>query len=176
MFKKHIIFQILYIIVGPLCPASLKRFVFYKVPPSDKHSLLWLASLTQCIVIGRTPQALRNVTPLSIIASFKFQNKSKDRDRNRVAWQTVMMLVCVYTQAVVKKADSTVMWSCLCPLSLAHTRAHTHSGPDLCTGMLLHVVARNLLPELTREFINKIVLQLKSYMTFSQRGSWSSST
>ncbi len=40
MFKKHIIFQILYIIVGPLCPASLKRFVFYKVPPSDKHSLL----------------------------------------------------------------------------------------------------------------------------------------
>ncbi len=41
MFKKHIIFQILYIIVGPLCPASLKRF---KSPPSDKRSLLWLAS------------------------------------------------------------------------------------------------------------------------------------
>ncbi len=40
MFKKHIIFQTLYIIVGPLCPASLKRFVFYKVPPSDKRSLL----------------------------------------------------------------------------------------------------------------------------------------
>ncbi len=44
IFKKHIIFQILYIIVGPLCPASLKRFVFYKVPPSDKRSLLWLAN------------------------------------------------------------------------------------------------------------------------------------
>ncbi len=44
MFKKHIIFQILYIILGPLCPASLKHFVFYKVPPSDKRSLLWLAS------------------------------------------------------------------------------------------------------------------------------------
>ncbi len=28
MFKKHIIFQILYIIVGPLCPASLKRHQF----------------------------------------------------------------------------------------------------------------------------------------------------
>ncbi len=41
MFKKHIIFQILYIIVGPLCPASL---VFYKAPPSDKRSLLWLAN------------------------------------------------------------------------------------------------------------------------------------
>ncbi len=37
MLKKHSIFQILYIIVGPLCPASLKRFVFYNVPPSDKH-------------------------------------------------------------------------------------------------------------------------------------------
>ncbi len=43
MFKKHIIFQILYIIVVPLCLASLKR-IFYKAPPSDKHSLLWLAS------------------------------------------------------------------------------------------------------------------------------------
>ncbi len=42
--KKHIIFQILYIIVGPLCPASHKRLVLYKVPPSDKHSLLWLAN------------------------------------------------------------------------------------------------------------------------------------
>ncbi len=54
MFKKQIfnirnfnifnIFKILYIIVGPPCPSSLKRFVFYKVPPSDKHSLLWLAN------------------------------------------------------------------------------------------------------------------------------------
>ncbi len=43
MFKKHI-FQILYIIVGPLCPASLKLLVFYKVSPSDKHSLLWLTN------------------------------------------------------------------------------------------------------------------------------------
>ncbi len=44
MFKKHIVFQILYIIVRTSCPASLKRLVFYKAPPSDKHSLLWLAS------------------------------------------------------------------------------------------------------------------------------------
>ncbi len=41
MFKKHIIFQILYIIVLPLCPASLKHV---KAPPSNKHSLLWLAN------------------------------------------------------------------------------------------------------------------------------------
>ncbi len=44
MLKKHSIFRILYIIVGPLCPASLKCLVFYNVPPSDKHSLLWLAN------------------------------------------------------------------------------------------------------------------------------------
>ncbi len=31
-------------IVGPLYPASLKRVVFYKTPPSNKHSLLWLAN------------------------------------------------------------------------------------------------------------------------------------
>ncbi len=44
MFKKHIIFQILYIIVGPLYPASLKHVVLYKAPLPNKHSLLWLAS------------------------------------------------------------------------------------------------------------------------------------
>ncbi len=58
------IFQMLYIILVPLCPAFLKRVIFYKAPPSDKRSLLWLADWpTQCILIGRTPQAHRNVTP-----------------------------------------------------------------------------------------------------------------
>ncbi len=42
--KKYINFQILYIIVVPLSPAALKCFIFYKVPPSDKRSLLWLAN------------------------------------------------------------------------------------------------------------------------------------
>ncbi len=32
------------IILIPLCPASLKRVVFYKAPHSDKRSLLWLAN------------------------------------------------------------------------------------------------------------------------------------
>ncbi len=35
MFKNHIIFKILYIIVGPLRPASLKRFVFFSDWPAD---------------------------------------------------------------------------------------------------------------------------------------------
>ncbi len=43
MFKTHIILKILYIIVVPLFPASLKRIIFYKASPSDKCSLLWLA-------------------------------------------------------------------------------------------------------------------------------------
>ncbi len=37
-------FKILYIILGPQSPSSPKRFVFNKVPPSDKRSLLWLAN------------------------------------------------------------------------------------------------------------------------------------
>ncbi len=44
MFKKHIIFQMLYIIEVPLCPASVIHVIFYKAPPSDKSSLLWLAN------------------------------------------------------------------------------------------------------------------------------------
>ncbi len=55
MLKKHIIFQILYIIAFPLCPASLKRVVFYKAFRQAQSGLI--GQLTQCIVIGRTPQA-----------------------------------------------------------------------------------------------------------------------
>ncbi len=40
MFKKHIIFLNTIIIVGPLS----QPFVFYKVPPFHKCSLLWLAN------------------------------------------------------------------------------------------------------------------------------------
>ncbi len=72
--QKHIIFQILYIIVGPLCPASLKRIVFYKVPPSDKHSLLWLANWHSALWLAEHHKRVGNVTPLSIIASFSYQN------------------------------------------------------------------------------------------------------
>ncbi len=50
MFRNHIIFQILYIIVGPLCPASLKRFVFYKAPPSAFSTVCsdWPADPEHC--------------------------------------------------------------------------------------------------------------------------------
>ncbi len=56
MFKKHIIFQILYIIVGPLCPASLKLH-FLQSPSFRQAQSALIGQLAQCIVIGRTPQA-----------------------------------------------------------------------------------------------------------------------
>ncbi len=77
----------------------------------------------QCIVIGRTPQArVRNVTPLTIIASFSFQvsftiSSKPEGEQSRVT-DTVMILVCICsTQAVVKTISdglysSAVMWPC----------------------------------------------------------------
>ncbi len=58
MFKKHYLSNTVHI-VGPLCPASLKCLVFYKVPSSHKQSAL-IGQLTQCSVIhtGRQRQDL----------------------------------------------------------------------------------------------------------------------
>ncbi len=44
MFKKHIIFQILYIYCRSSMPRLSQTVVFSKAPPSDKRSLLWLAN------------------------------------------------------------------------------------------------------------------------------------
>ncbi len=78
MFKKHIILYILYIIVGPLSPAS-QTLHFLQSPSFRQVQSALIGQLTQSIVIGRTPQArVVNVTPLTIIASFSFQNKCKD--------------------------------------------------------------------------------------------------
>ncbi len=49
MFKKHIIFQIRYIIVVNLYPDYLKRVIFYKTPPFDRQSLFWLASWSSAL-------------------------------------------------------------------------------------------------------------------------------
>ncbi len=42
--KKHIIFNILYNIVAPLCPTFLKHADFYKAHRSEKRGVLWLAN------------------------------------------------------------------------------------------------------------------------------------
>ncbi len=70
MFKKHIIFQILYIIVGPLCPASNTSFSTKSLLQTSAVCSDWPTDPVQCVVIGRTPQAqVGNVTPFSIITS-----------------------------------------------------------------------------------------------------------
>ncbi len=128
MFKKHIIFQILYIIVVPLCPSSLKTHVFYKAPPSTS-AVCSDGQLTQCIVIGRTPQArVGNIMPLTIIASFSFQvsftiSSSPKAEQSRVTTQ-VMMLVCIAVhkprlRQFLTAVHSTVMWPV--PLTHSHT-------------------------------------------------------
>ncbi len=65
------------------CRSSMPRLSqtlrFLQRPSFRQAQSALIGQLTQCIVIGRTPQAwVRNVTPLSIIASFSFQNKCKD--------------------------------------------------------------------------------------------------
>ncbi len=94
-----------------------------------------IGQLTQCIVIGRTPQArVGNVTPLSIIASFSFHvtftiSSSPRGEQCRVT-DTVMKLVCVCTQAAVKTISEglyTPLWCDLVPITYTHTDTHTLS-------------------------------------------------
>ncbi len=56
MFKKHIIYQILYIIYFPLCPAS-QTLRFLQSPSFRQAQSAPIGQLTQSIVIGQTPQA-----------------------------------------------------------------------------------------------------------------------
>ncbi len=97
MFKKHIIFQILYIIVSPLSNAS---FSSKSLLPTSAVCSDWRTDPEHCD--WPTPQArVKNVMPLSIISSFSFQIKCKRQlimslnlpsvqawTGNRVAWQT----------------------------------------------------------------------------------------
>ncbi len=91
MFKKHIIFQIMYVIVGPLCTAYLKHLFFYKVPPSDKHSLLWLANWHSALWLAEHHKP----RPLSIIAStFKMNVMTVN---NVLSRETMFLLLAVLT-------------------------------------------------------------------------------
>ncbi len=81
---------------------------FLQSPSFQQVQSALIGQLTQCIVIGRTPQArVGNIMPLTIIASFSFQvsftiSSSPKAEQSRVT-VTVMMLVCICsTQAAVK--------------------------------------------------------------------------
>ncbi len=65
------------------CSSSIPRLSqmlsFLQSPSFRQAQSALIGQLTQSIVIGRTPQAcVGNVTPLSMIASFSFQNEFKD--------------------------------------------------------------------------------------------------
>ncbi len=135
MFKKHITFQILYIIVFPLCPASLKRIIFYKAPPSDKRSLLWLANWPSALWLAENHKHMSEMwRPL--IASFSFQvsfiSSSLKGEQSRVT-DTVMMLVCICsTQAAVKTISDRLYTTLWCdPVPHTHTRRVMCKTPHL---------------------------------------------
>ncbi len=76
-------FQIMYIIVGYLCSTSLTRFLFFKAPPSNKHSMLYMANWHSALWLAEHRKHSSEMSfsfnfTLSIIASFSFQSKYKD--------------------------------------------------------------------------------------------------
>ncbi len=61
-------------------PRPSQKLSFLQSPSFRQAQSALIGQLAQCIVIGRTPQALvGNITPLSIIPSFNFQNETKNR-------------------------------------------------------------------------------------------------
>ncbi len=126
------------------CRSSMLRLSqkqhFLQSPSFRQAQSVLIGQLTQCIVIGRTTQAcVGNVTPLSIIASFSFQNNCKRqlimslvlpsvqaRKRNRVPWQTQWWSSYVFAHKP--------LWCDPLSLSLSlslslttHTHTHTHT-------------------------------------------------
>ncbi len=116
------------------CRSSMPRLSqtlrFLQSPSFQQVQSALIGQLTQCIVIGRTPQArIGNVTPLSIIASFSFQvsftiSSSLRGEQSRVT-DTVMMLVCICrTQAAVKTISDGLYTPLWCdPVPHTHTNA-----------------------------------------------------
>ncbi len=123
------------------------RVVFYKVPPSDKRSLLWLALIPTGTVHcdwPNTTSPVGNVTPLSIIVASAFKIKvktvnnvlsftisSSPRGEQSHVTDTMMKLVCVCTQAAVKMISEELYTPLWCDplslsLSLSLSLTHTH--------------------------------------------------
>ncbi len=124
IFKKHIIFQILYIIVGPLCLASLKRFAFYKVPPSDKHSLLWLANWHSALWLAEHHKPRRKCNaPLHNLRALAF--KMKVKRVNNVLSFTISSSPRGEQSHVTDTVMKQRLWCD--PISRSHTLSHTHT-------------------------------------------------
>ncbi len=118
------------------CSSSMLRlsqtYRFLQSPSFLQVQSALIGQLTQCIVIGRTPQAhIGYVTPLTIITSFSFQVilSVQARKGNRVAWQTQWW--CSYVFAVHKPRLRWFLTGCTlrCDVTLfpSHTHTHTHT-------------------------------------------------
>ncbi len=67
-------------------PRLSQMSCFLQSPFFQQAQSALIGQLTQCIVIGRTPQeCVENVTALTIMASLSFQSKYK--------WQIIMSLI-----------------------------------------------------------------------------------
>ncbi len=139
MLKKHIIFQILYIIVGPLYPASLKRFVFCKAPPSDKRSLLWLPNWHSALWLAEHHKPCRKCNApfhnrelqlsklklRQLIMSLVLPSVQA-REGNRVAWQTQWWCSYVFANKPRLRRFLTGCTLC-CDVTLSLSLSHTHT-------------------------------------------------
>ncbi len=133
LFKKYNFSKTVHYCMSPM-PRLSQTLSFWPSPSFWRAQSALIGQLTQCFVIGRTPQArVGNVTPLSIILAFKIKLKtvndvlsfliSSSRKGNRVAWQTQWWSSYVF-------AHKPRLCDCLplshtrfCdPLSLSHTQ------------------------------------------------------
>ncbi len=114
---------------------------FLQSPPFRQAQSVLIGQLIQSIVIGPTPQALvGNVTPLTTIESFSFQNKYRQlimsfvltsvqaQEGNIVAWQKQWWCSNVF-------ANKPRLCDCV---SLSHTREHTHTQTHTHTHTYTH--------------------------------------
>ncbi len=131
MLKKLIVLNTVH-----YCRSSMPRLSqtlrFLQSPSFRQAQSALIGQLTQCIVIGRTPQArVGNVTHLTIIPSFRFQvrftiNSSPKMEQSRMT-DTVMMLVCVCRTQAWFLTGCTLRCDVTLFPSLTHTHTHTHT-------------------------------------------------
>ncbi len=131
MFKKHIIFQLLYIIVVPLFPASLKGAgCFLQSSSFQQVQSSLIGQLTQCFVIGRTSQkCVGYLTPLTIIASFNFQVSFTSSSPERGTESLDRQWLCSYVFAVHKPQARRFLtgWTLRWDVTLFPSHTHTHN-------------------------------------------------
>ncbi len=130
-------------------PRLSQTLSFLQSPSFRQAQSALIGLLTQCILIGRTPQArVRNVTPLSIITSFSFQvsfiSSSPKRERSRVT-DTVKKYVFAnklqlrqFLTGCTIHCDVTLFPSLTHSLTHTHTHSLTHSLTHTHTHSLTH--------------------------------------